>query len=354
MKNEFVIADYCRQQLMNDTVLFNDYVNKKPCFIFSLIKEKNEFQYNINQLLCQQKIRNYFVSETVKKIYECQYDIVGIKGLFLQGVYYDSPYIRLYNDIDLLARPDNCVHIMKFLLKNGFTIAPSRSLFDNSLFGAYIFGKEYFTRACHIVLYKPLNNGANILIELHGNLNKCASGNLNFDVINMINNSIKKEINGITVKTLCPSDNLIYIMFHTIKHLSYISFSKNPNKMINLQSFFDVAQIITREKIAWQSFLNNSIKYNILPFIALFSYIFNDIFPNLIPQIILDEILYLTTKKEFVWKPIYYEVRQLKPKDIILGNLKEIEDINSLYNRCKFSASSKTILREYCKQKKGD
>ena len=350
MNNETRIIEYCNSYLMDDSSVFFQYIERMPCFIFTKLPFQKYSNY-INKLKAYieyQKIRNYSIQQEIKKVFEFNKEVVGFKGAFLQQKYYDSNNIRLYSDIDLLVRPKDCRYIFNCLYESNYKVKKGETFWDNNPILIRLFDLKFFEKSCHAELLK--NTGHTIItVELHGNLNKCSSGNLCFNVNKIIDNSIIVKTGEMVFKTFCPEDNIIYNMFHTIKHLSYISFSLNKNKMINLQNLYDVAQIIESENIMWDLFLKRCIEYNVLPYISLYINVFTDVFPNMIPQYVKKNIFDLASQVPFLWKPIYQQIMKIEPKDIILGNLHEANEIDCLYEQSLKSSSNEHLWIDYCK-----
>ena len=354
MDNAFLIADYCEKKLINKIGDFEKYSYKEPCFIFTLIRpeklseRQKEYFQKVNFLLMYQRIRNDIITKEIADIFNNRNNLVGIKGIFLQNIYYNKNYTRLFGDIDLLTVAENGYKEYRVLRNSGYTLIKNSHYFENNHFTISLLREKYFSNACHIELIKKIDGKEKIVLELHGNLNRCNSGNVSFNVGKMLARAKKVEIGNSIIKILSPEDNIAYLMFHSIKHLSYTSFIRAQNKTLNLQDFYDIVQIIDNETIDWDLFLNIVCEFKILPFVSLYIKIFTDIFDNKIPQNIVNAIHKKTAQSHFFWKPIYDMVIVLSPDKIITGNFCDIPFLDSIYNNAKNSSTPVKVWHDFC------
>lgn len=348
------IAEYCEKHLI-EKPNFSEFIIKKPNFIFQLINSDKLYdealqaiilvkRSNSLQTLMHKKIENELM-----EIQNSNFDFVGMKGFFLEKAYYPSKYVRFYNDIDILVKSKNGYKSYHNLIRHRFSLIKTKGVGDNKNYSIFLLRRYYFKLSHHVILCKKCNpNIVNLTLELHSNINKCNSGKLNFNIDKMIDNSIEKEFEGIKYKIFSPEDNLGYLMFHSIKHLSYTSFIKNQNCMVNLQHFYDVAQIINTETIKWEIFERNVFEAGIVPFVSLYLKMFVDIFPNLVPENTLKRIYFGAEQQDFLWKKIYSIVIKYKPCDIIIGDFNHKSVINHYFEIAKKSANPKKVWKDYC------
>lgn len=348
MDNALIIAEYCEKKLIKNNLLFKKYALTEPCFIFTLLsteqlsEQQKDYFEKVKFLLKFRKMRNELITKEIETIFKNDTNLIGLKGPFIQNIYYDKKYTRMFGDIDLLTIPENGYIEYSRLRNIGYQLIKNANIFENKHLTIRILRKKYFSNACHVELTKKIHNKENIVLELHGNLNRCNSGKISFNVKNMCIRSRKIEINNTSIRILSPEDNLAFLMFHSIKHLSYTSFIKNQNKTLNLQTFYDVSQIIDMETINWNLFFDLVCEFNILPFVSLYLRIFTDIFNNKIPQKIVDKIYFQCNNTNFPWKSIYNTIIELPTEDIIMGNLTKAPEIDNTYN---IAANSKNPVK---------
>lgn len=354
MDNALLIADYCEKKLIDKNADFEIYSHKEPCFIFTLIQpeklseHQKEYFKKVKLLLMYQRIRNDIITKEIYDIFDNSSNLIGIKGIFLQNVYYSKNYIRLFGDIDLLTVAENGYQEYQTLRKIGYTLIKNSHYFENNHFTISVLRKKYFSNACHVELTRKIDGKEKIILELHGNLNRCNSGNVSFNVKKMFNRAKKVKTGNSIIKILSPEDNLAYLMFHTIKHLSYTSFIRTQNKSLNLQNFYDVVQIIDNESVNWNLFLNIVCEFEILPFVSLYIKIFTDIFINKIPPYIVNTIHKKTTQSHFFWKHIYDMVITLSAENIITGNFHDIPVLDSIYINAQNSSTPIKVWHDFC------
>ena len=331
MNNVDVLVRYCEQHLIENP-LFVSYIKSDPCFVFPLINKErlNPEQINlcniVDFLIKKQTIKNAMFIKAIEILRGCP-NVVGMKGIFMQILYYDDCHIRLFNDLDLLVSPKEACDWLSVFVDEGYTLKKGENVFDNNTLLIKFLGRTYFKESCHVELIKEFDNRNILLLELHANLNKCNSGRLSFDVDSMIASSIEKNIKGFQFKVFCPEDLIAYLMFHTIKHLSYISLSRNKHKTVNLQCLYDVAQVITYEDIDWELFLEKIKQYSIVPFVAIYLKIFTDVYADKIPCWIVKEVHSLIKMTHFKWEKVYSSVMSLSTETLILGDFSVLSEL---------------------------
>jgi hypothetical protein len=134
----------------------------------------------------------------------------------------------------------------------------------------------------------------------------------------------QRDLGELTFKIFAPEDNLIFLMFHAIKHLGYVNLAREIYS-VNLQHFYDIAQIISIENINWDLFVSYAVEYDyICPTVALFLRMFVDIFPDMIPSYVVENIYAHTETLKFHWKQVYNEVIKSPPSNLIIGDYQAI------------------------------
>lgn len=355
MDNAIILAQYCERKLVRSP-FFSDYIFKHPSFIFTLI-DKNAFDLTIKgQVDCIEntiklgKIRNIKCEAEIKSFKDFQDRYVGMKGYFLQKAYYPSKYTRIYNDIDILAKIDDGYSVYKLLKKNGYSLRKSEK-FTQETHGFSLFRRFYLMNTQHIELVKQNTNSyLEHNLELHANINvNSPTCKITFATNRMIDESIKKTVNGIEFRVFSPEDHILYLMFHIIKHLSYITLYDNE-KAINLQGLYDVAQIITSENIDWDKFSARAIEYNITPFVSFFIKIYIDIFEGSIPEQVLTNALVHAKSIDFKWKPVFNKVMKKKPCDLIIGDYHDMPLIERTYSTAEEATDKSKVWKQSSKR----
>lgn len=351
MTNAEVIVDYCKRNLVGK-VGFDKYMEYNPNFLLSLIDEKfltdNEIDAmnKIKILIFFQKLKNKAYEKELKVFQSENNHYIGLKGIFLQKAYYPSEHIRLFNDIDILVDDKDGYNFYRMLKRNGYYILRSpdspiiyqkKLIIDKILIPT---GSMFFKYRHHAELEKHVETmNEAVRLDLHGNLFLQKNSPKN----KMINNAIVKNIDDFSFKIFAPEDNILFLMFHAIKHIGYVNLARE-GLSVNLQHFYDVAQIISNERINWDTFTNCVFSYNYLcPMIALFIKMFNDVFPNLIPNYVIEKIMSISKSLEFHWKIIFDNVIDLPASDLILGNY---ESVPWLHNYCS-KMKKKNIEADY-------
>ncbi len=348
------IAEYCEKYLI-EKPNFSEFVRKKPNFIFQLLKPdmlSREALQEINLVKRSNSLQTLMhkkIKEELLEIQTSNFEFIGMKGFFLEKAYYPSKYVRFYNDIDILVKSKYGYISYLNLLKHNFSLIETKVVAENKNYSISLLRRHYFKIADHVILCKKCTpNIVNLTLELHGNINKCHSGKINYNIDKMIDDSVEKEFEGIKYKIFAPEDNLGYLMFHSIKHLSYTSFSKSQNCMVNLQHFYDVAQIIVTENIKWENFEKKVFETGIVPFASLYLKMFVDIFPNLVPEDTVKRIYFGAEQQDFLWKKIYSIVIKYKPCDLIIGEFAHKSVINQYFEIAKKSSKPWKVWRDFC------
>lgn len=351
MSNAKTLARYCESSLLTNRH-FEKYMKNNPNFIFQFVDSKlfNESQKELLQIqkniLSAQKLKMRIYESEIRLFQESQIPYVGLKGYFIQKAYYPPEYIRLFGDIDIQVEDKIGYAFYKMLKQNGYKIINepnSPIIYQKKLLIDKVFvllKTLFFKHRHHAELEKTFGVfNYRLTLDLHGNLFLTTHSPKN----KMIQKSIVKTVNGVTFKIFSPEDNLVFLMYHTIKHIGYVNLARE-NLAINLERFYDVAQIISLEKIDWDIFVETISQYKYLsPLVSLYMKMFSDIFPNIIPQTVIDKASYISESTNFHWKKIYTEAMKMKSEDLILG---DYHDIPWLYEHCE-NTKKKNIEPDY-------
>jgi hypothetical protein len=330
MDNAQILVNYCEKNLIKQTEYFTLYMKLNPSFIICEINPEllnddlKKIKKNMEYLLIYQSLKSKNIMDEYKSLELTSEELVGIKGFFISDIYWPPNKIRIFNDIDLLTKPKNGFKVCKYLHKKGYCFQS----WDILRYHFKTLGRQsYFNNKLHVKIKR-----SSYIIELHGNLNCLYRGyGLNFNTEKMVNDSIVKTRYNIQYRILSPIDNILYLMYHSIKHLSFIE-QENAILSINVQKFYDVAQIIDIEKIEWVSFVSKAEEYHLQPYIVLFLRMFNDIFINKIPSFVFNRLLSTVNTIGFHWKHLFCDVIKIPAYDLILGNYVSVKPIYDAYN----------------------
>lgn len=351
MNNEQILVEYCKENLISKK-LFKNYIHTNPNFIFTLIKDpcidSKEIAL-IKVLMTVQRKQNIKFKNELLRIQSLGNSFIGLKGYFLQLAYYPENNIRLFRDMDILSKDDKKYQFYKQLRKLGYRVDKHKKLYRqiiHSQIAIAILRNVYIAKNKHI---RMINNNSTI-IELHTNINGNPN-NTSFNTKKMFEESKLKKIDEIEFYMLSPVDNILYLMFHTIAHLSYLDLYGN-RLSINIQNFYDVAQIISSERIDWELFCQKAIEYNICPFVAFYLHLFDDIFYGTIPVWVKKNILLQANSNDFEWKHIFIKIQTIEPSDLILGDYSQIPEIKQCFEEAKKSPDEETVWKKFYKESK--
>jgi hypothetical protein len=306
---------------------FGQYTLQNPSYILTKIN-RDRLDENAKKGIMvavahvhRQKQMNLYFSEVIKLLTDTGYPLVGLKGYFLQQIYYPPEHVRLFGDIDILTSTRIGYQLYRILKQDGFSVTDYNSLSYNNESNIILFHRLAFQFTQHVEMERIISETSQKnRVEIHSNLNMdCPNHRLRFLLKRMIDDSIEKNTKEFSVHVFAPEDHILYLMYHTIRHLSYVSLSQNKIS-INLQSFYDVALVASSEFVDWEKFSKRTAEYNIAPFISLFTIMFSEIFPDLIPKDVLQKVAVLAESARFTWKHIYRRIIRLQPNSLILGD----------------------------------
>ena len=169
----------------------------------------------------------------IERILEIAADMekAGVRTVFLKGIdaakNYASPECRVSSDVDLLVAPEDEAKALKLLRGQGFS-TEKRKKDDLHTFCTH---PELGILELHI----------SVLTESHMNEFR-GSGRLNERAVDR---SAMTGYKGISYRALEPTDNMLYLTYHMLKHFTYggislrmlmdnVLFSKNNKEQIDL------------------------------------------------------------------------------------------------------------------------
>ena len=346
MDNAVIIAKYCETTLINNEYFIN-YISENLNFILLMLDDSivnHKTKLKIESGLKLQRYFNKKVEQQILDIQKTNGAFIGLKGYFLQCAYYPQKYTRLYGDIDILINKKIGFSFYKSMKKNGYTLVSRQGLYRKIIHGDFVVSlmrNLYTNNNKHLRLQK----GNSSIVEVHTNINNNRL-NTSFNIDRMISEAVAKEYGSLCFYILSPEDNLLYLIAHTINHLSYIDLYDNKLS-VNLQKIYDVAQIINNEKINWDLFTERAKEYDITPAVTLFIKMFNGIFENMIPKQVFENSFEAAKQASFSWKDLFTSVIDLSAEELILGDYRKVPIIMQYYEKAKLSVDSEKTWKEF-------
>ncbi len=188
-------------------------------------------------------------------------DPIVLKGIVCRDLY-PQPCLRPSVDEDLLINPKDTEKYHKFFLSEG--------LFSDD---NYTFTER--EEAAELSYHKE---NSPTYIELHKYLfdpKSKACGNLNQLFDDIYNSDERVQIEDVSVRTLTPTNHLLYLVLHAYKHFIHSGIGIRP--ICDIGMFSECY----RERINWDRFRSQLNKVNVIDFArALFQVIKLYIFPN--------------------------------------------------------------------------
>ncbi|MBE6738236.1 MAG: hypothetical protein E7566_06265 [Ruminococcaceae bacterium] len=192
-------------------------------------------------LVLEQILRSKAFLEVYEKLCEQGLSPVVVKGIMCRNLYSDGD-CRFSTDEDLFVSEEDFEQYLKAFEALSFTAKPSK-------------GNNYQTTLC---------NETGLHIELHKSLFPLGSEYFkpwNQIFINSLNNTRKLTIDGVYIKTLCETDNLIYLMLHALKHFFHsgvgirqvcdiIMYANQYGTKIDWSKFFEILRSLQAENFA--------------------------------------------------------------------------------------------------------
>lgn len=205
------------------------------------IRDSRAIRGRVRRLVTLQTVKTDKFLRLYKKLTDAGCMPIVVKGLVLRRLY-PNPDLRMSSDEDILAERrqfDDCLRIM-------------------SDFGLNCDMTEGETKTVHEVSFK--SDDGILYIELHKSLfppDSAAYGNMNDLFIGAADRAIMSD----GVYTLCPTDHIIYLICHALKHFIHSGFgirqvcditmfANEYGKEIDWQRVFDSCQSISRRTFA--------------------------------------------------------------------------------------------------------
>lgn len=150
-------------------------------------------------------------------------DPVVLKGIICREIY-PQPYLRISVDEDILIRPEEAEAFHRFFLSEGLfedgnDAEPLRERIENASELSYLREDSPTYIEVHKELFDP-DSGA------YGDLNRLFEG--------MAERTVRVQIEDVSVRTLAPTDHLLYLILHAFKHFVHSG--------IGIRSVCDIGQ----------------------------------------------------------------------------------------------------------------
>ena len=166
-----------------------------------------EYKYKTRQLVIGQASRTSLFLQFYDAILQAGIHPIVVKGIVLRNLY-KWPDYRASMDEDLLVLHDEYYELDKILKQLGFECA----VYEEPL-------KE------HEITY--FHNKYGMHLEVHLSLfpeNSEAYGRLNREFSHVFDRKVTVEIGGISIYTLSPTDHMLYLLCHGLKHFVHSGF----------------------------------------------------------------------------------------------------------------------------------
>ena len=180
------------------------YDVSRKCRSFSALPKEQSAKYQKSALkqVSNLVIRNNEFLTLLLQLQASGMDPVVVKGVICQSLY-PMPLLRISVDDDLFVPGDQMAAYHRFFLEHGLT--PDDPETDIAAADEISYHKE----------------GSSLYIELHRSLfpeNSDAYGNLNRFFEKSFADTVHVQIQDVAVRTLSPTDHLLYLVLHAFKH----------------------------------------------------------------------------------------------------------------------------------------
>lgn len=165
---------------------------------------------------------------------------IVVKGIICRSLYY-SPDLRPSSDEDMLVSEEEFAKCSVTFAENNLLSAKKEDSYQNSFVSP---------SGLHIELHKSLFDPNTELFSAYNDFfENCAI------------TAIEADIDGTSIKTLCPTDNLLYLILHALKHFVHsgvgirqvcdiILFANRYGCKINWTKLFSSLKNVNAEKFA--------------------------------------------------------------------------------------------------------
>lgn len=192
----------------------------------------------------------------IKKFYENNIEFIVLKGFFLANSVYENIGIRPMDDID-------------FLIKKEY-----EDIVDNVLHSCGY--RKYPTYNTTKQTY--INDSLRFYLDIHKEIItfKCLNKIVRWDEKDIWRTSYQFKIDNIPVKTLSPTNNIIYLSYH-------FAFQHGGK---NILSLIDICKVMKyyKDEINWNNIMILSKKLNLCKCICFTFSLLSEYFDNIVPK----------------------------------------------------------------------
>jgi len=175
-------------------------------------------------IVVQQLLTELEIGDLQRLLNEDGIDFLVLKGPHLGNTVYPDSLDRIYEDLDILVRPEQHIAALAILSSHGYrTVDPE----PNRLETARI--------SYHVQLRSPRG----LLVELHRHLSRF--DRYPVDIEQLFARSVPFRIGGVTAHGLCPSHLIVQLVIHVLK--SYF--------IVDYKHFLDIALVTRVELLDW-------------------------------------------------------------------------------------------------------
>lgn len=305
--------------------LSRKYIDKNGYFIVSNTLNFYPETISLSKLKAIQIIQKLVDEEVLRilqNIDQFGIPVIGLKGIFLKQYYGNNT--RFYSDIDLFILYSNAYNLAKKLLDLGFELRPYKYPFYNKKLLMETFRSQYFNNIAHVEFVKriPINGiEFEFCIEVHSNLNISTYAKFNHNVMFY---SAKPFNNFTNIKILDEYDNILFLIYHISKHLSF-AYPYATGLHIDIKMLVDIRNIIISMKnFRQQHLVQKAQYYNLIPQLILFEFLFNNIFTSCDLKFEIDKHIELLKTCKFGWKNLLIKIIKSNPFQILIGDYDDV------------------------------
>lgn len=316
-------------------MLNTNYYKVRSLFYYNLKKYEvyNKLPDEVKTFLdkeCKLAKEKFFIKQKevqyiVKQLLNNEVKIVVLKGIGLaETVYNEKPWIRDFNDIDILAEEEKADGIYNYLIKNLKYIC-------NASQGEQRVYKEFFQH------YAPVFNDG-ICVELHHRLTQ-KNDLYRINTNRIIKKACKLDIDGQTIYIPDKEDMLISLCYHLYQH-------EYRETRYQLKCYSDIFNFLIhyQNKFKWSVFLEQ-VRVDKLEFPIMYSlYHVNNLYNNILDtRIVPNQVLENLRQDDFNSKKDAIVSRHLFNNDEPIGywNCSHIE---------RLFTDTKILRGELCKK----
>ena len=195
-----------------------------------------------------------------------------IKGEALSYLAYNQVSQRKSNDIDILVSRDSLSSLKKILYRNGFA-TKNISREDEILI---LSGSHQIT-----TWKKRISNNSYLKIDINFDVFWGEYSGTRMNINNFLDETIKIDLYGFSVKTLNPLNTMIQLILHHYKEMNSIYHLATHNS-INVDMFKDIYYLWKNniKSITLEALYDISVEYDIMPYVYYILFYVNQIYSD--------------------------------------------------------------------------